>query len=518
MLRAMRLHSWIFLSLLLLSSTVFAASIMEGLRNLVLNLVQPIVGIVFGLLIFLGALLYALGQIMGAEMRARVTVWSTTMLTGALLAAVLYAVLIWLVDPNVIENVMQSYLPSGLHPITTYVSLSLLFSAFVVVIFYLVAAFLQHPPMDAIKQEELAAFFMSILIVLGWGFLYFTMGNATRSLLCAATTGLCAAAGNFQAGHVDIAYFALEVLFVRLRSVYVNLYLYDVLIGFLSTISFPIGSQLPGLNIISLNLNPFEGLVLLTEAHTVLVEAIGYTMMVIIAKEHLLIFARDAIPVVLLPIGIMLRAFPWFRTTGSSLIAICIVGFFVYPLTILLSNYLIFDAYQPPNFSYVPNVAGYTSADRSQQYFDDLIADKHAHANTVLEDVFQGGHAITLRARERTVCGPGIGGLLCGVGNFLHGVWEVVGGFFHTVGEVTLFMWSFGGNFISSILYSVFPVVGASGGLYNMLVFEVVTVSQFVILVIFTSVLEIIITITAYRNIASLIGGEIEIAGLTKLV
>jgi len=57
-----------------------------------------------------------------------------------------------------------------------------------------------------------------------------------------------------------------------------------------------------------------------------------------------------------------------------------------------------------------------------------------------------------------------------------------------------------------------------AGGLYNMLVFEVVTVSQFVILVIFTSVLEIIITITAYRNIASLIGGEIEIAGLTKLV
>ncbi|MBI2079853.1 hypothetical protein HYT84_03740 [Candidatus Micrarchaeota archaeon] len=59
---------------------------------------------------------------------------------------------------------------------------------------------------------------------------------------------------------------------------------------------------------------------------------------------------------------------------------------------------------------------------------------------------------------------------------------------------------------------------GPVGGMYYFIVEEVVMVSQFVILVLITSVFEIIITITMYRNISALIGGEIDIVGLSKLV
>jgi hypothetical protein len=72
------------------------------------------------------------------------------------------------------------------------------------------------------------------------------------------------------------------------------------------------------------------------------------------------------------------------------------------------------------------------------------------------------------------------------------------------------FFWSAGTN---PILPS-----STSAGLYHFIIREVEHISQFVVAVMVMTVVELLITLTIYRNIAMLIGGEAELAGITKLV
>jgi len=98
-------------------------------------------------------------------------------------------------------------------------------------------------------------------------------------------------------------------------------------------------------------------------------------------------------------------------------------------------------------------------------------------------------------------------------------VWSAFKSFVTTVTHISQFLFGFGGDFID-VLLGRNPIHYGStvSGLYNFVMEEVVTLSQFIVLVLVTSVIEIIITVTMYRNIALLIGGEVEIIGLTKIV
>ncbi|MBI2079855.1 hypothetical protein HYT84_03750 [Candidatus Micrarchaeota archaeon] len=224
-------------------------------------------------------------------------------------------------------------------PAVWYIGVSLLLGLAATALFYLGAYFFQHPPMNAAAKEELAAFLMSLAIIGLWFFIQASLGKFT--CLLATNNPGC------NSSFIDLSSGSLEILFLKLRSIYMSLYLFEVLLGFLSTVYVPLGTFNPLLSLLPVSLPPLVSLSLLSNAHTVLVEAIGMTMVAIIAKQHLLQFAQYGVPTVLLPLGLALRAFPWFRATGSSLIAICIVAYFVYPLSTLLSNYLIFDLFQP---------------------------------------------------------------------------------------------------------------------------------------------------------------------------
>ena len=72
--------------------------------------------------------------------------------------------------------------------------------------------------------------------------------------------------------------------------------------------------------------------------------------------------------------------------------------------------------------------------------------------------------------------------------------------------------------FQSFFLHGGWNPTGVASGLYKYIITELVNISQLVVLVVVSAVIEIIICVTMYRNIAELIGGEVEIAGLAKLV
>lgn len=480
---------------------------------------RSFIGVSVVILSLLAALSYVIGQVGGAELRARAIMFTNNSIVALLIMSIVYLFL-----PLIAETAINTTFGVINVKLAQLILISLSFGVAWVLLFYIPGVVLQHQPLQMAAKEELGALVMSILIVLSWAMVYQLFTDLTQAIV---TSSVNIPIANPRLTHIDLAQGALNIFFVKLRTMYTQLYLFEVLIGFLSTISFPIGSPLPGINIISFSFMPFDGLVLLVDAHTTVVEAIGFLIATLWAKEFLLLFSRDAIITILLPLGIVMRSFAWFRTTGSSLIALSVVLYFVYPLTLLFSNYLIFDLFNPSDFTFAPDqsvMSFYNKNSNAPQRTPGEIADelrmKQTQASNAFLEEFKSENDIVRKttADPTGECGTYVPRILCSG-------WRLLQLGFNLVKELAITVWHIGeimvrfvgGDLKSILLYGTNPT-GIAGGLYKFIIHELIQISQLIVLVIITSVVEIIISVTMYRNIAELIGGEVEIAGLAKLV
>ncbi|MDO8554275.1 MAG: hypothetical protein Q7S22_05685 [Candidatus Micrarchaeota archaeon] len=484
------------------------------------------------MMIMFAALVYVVGQLSGAETRARAVVWSHNLLLGALFAAIIAFVLSPILTTVALQGIEHpdSGIPSMFSLIYLPVLKSITLCMLITAATYMMAYFFQHPPLSAIAKEELAATIFSVIIVWFWLASNAYLPNLIVGILTAGSPNVGDAIAAHATSpeisvspHIYLASAALDILFEKMRATYSQLYLFEVLIGFLSTLSFPLGSPLPLVNLVTFSFMPYDGLVLLSNAHTVVVEAIGFVITAIMAKQIILGFARDIIPLIILPLGIVFRAFPMTRKTGSSLIAISFVVFYVYPLSVLFSNYLIFDVYKPADFNYVPKtISPLGNPDPAK--IQELVDIETEHKKDELTDEFA-SETLT-EFQVQAACGSGFWGLLCSGKKLISNFGGVLSAATDNIFTIGKFMWSMTSGFVGAMAEVIhhplsnnpfFPSASTSG-LYKFIIDEVVTVSQLIVLIIITSVLEIIFTITMYRNVAAIIGGELEIAGLTKLV
>jgi hypothetical protein len=388
---------------------------------------------------------------------------------------------------------------------------------------FMVAYALQHPPLVAVAREEFSALIFTVFIVMFWLLLDTTLSSISVGIMASSLPSELAFTAETLQGldvsHVNLALASLDIMDQKLRHQYMDLYLFEALIGFLSTVSFPLGSPVPAVNVISFSVAPFTGLVLLSNAHTTIVEAIGYMITLVWAKEFILLFSRDAVTILLLPLGVMLRVMPFFRKTGSSVIAMAFALYYIFPFAILLSNYLIFDIYQPTDFAYTPVSSSFFGTERSHDEWNTMIEEgSETHANQILdqftgEDVVEQAHTGTAQCAGNFVVR-----MLCSLKNVLVAAFSAVGSFFSAVATIWRFMVGMTGDFFYTGFNNPLLPASASAGLYYFIIREVATISPFIILIILTTVIEIVITVTMYRNISMLIGGEAEIVGLTKLV
>ncbi|MFH0884834.1 MAG: hypothetical protein V1861_03935 [Candidatus Micrarchaeota archaeon] len=397
----------------------------------------------------------------------------------------------------------------------------------IVGVMFMMAYALSNPQLVALAREELAALIFTAFILLFWigsdAFLNGVSNGLLVSTLPPSLQGFASSnnLGGMTSSHLNLAMATLSLIEQKLKAQYIDLYLFEALIGFLSTISFPLGSPVPAVNVISFSLAPFTGLTLLSNAHTVIVESIGYLVTVVWAKQFILIFTRDCIPLLLFPIGLVLRAIPFFRRTGSSVIAICFAMYFVMPFAIILSNYMIFDMFKTADFTYTPSAASYFGTDRTANETQEGVdrGRSGSETNAMLEQFMAPGVVEEASNNATDECsGNFIVKLLCSVKNIVSGAISVVGGFLKTVWNIWRFMVGMTGDFFFTGFNNPLMPASASAGLFHFIIQEVSTISPFIILIMLTTVIEIIITVTAYRSISLLIGGEAELVGLTKVV
>ncbi len=411
-------------------------------------------------------------------------------------------------------------------------------SLFISTLMYLVSYFFQSPQMTAIAKEEYAALLCGIIIIFFWfsadaffnglsaGLVSSSLPEAFQQFLsfrvCSSPSAVDCI-GGITNSHISLAIGSLDIMIQRLTSQYFDLFLFEALIGFLSTITFPIGSPMGPVAIISFSLTPFAGLNLLSQAHTVVVETISYLLTVIWAKRFILIFARDAVPLLLLPMGLVLRAVPFYRKTGSSVLALAFALYFVFPFSVILSNYLIFDIYQPVDFTYTPSTASFFGTERSA---DDWEGDLRAAqggpgtATETMQHEFDDPDVVseTYNDPSNNCQGNVIFRMFCSAKNIVSTGVNAISSFASAVSGIWRFMMGMSGDFVTLLTLNPALPTSSSAGLYYFIIREVNMISPFVILTILVTVIEITFTVTAYRSISLLIGGEAELIGLTKIV
>lgn len=129
------------------------------------------------------------------------------------------------------------------------------------------------------------------------------------------------------------------VMLSKLTTAYWSTMLNEIFLGFLSGlgISFPI--PLPGeMFRLDISTVPFGSLALLNDIHTLIVDFIGMLWAAFAAQKLLLNFVEQAAISVILPFGLLMRALPFTRRTGSTIIAVVFAAYFVFPLSILVNQ------------------------------------------------------------------------------------------------------------------------------------------------------------------------------------
>jgi hypothetical protein len=285
----------------------------------------------------------------------------------------------------------------------------------------------------------------------------------------------------------------------KLASLYAQLYVYELLFGFLSTLGFSI--PIPAFNpttllgmlisIPSLSFSPFSGLTPISNAHTVVVEAVGTALLGVLARQVILEFVSNY-SLIFFVLGAGLRAFTFTRKTGSSILALTAVAFFVYPLSVIFTNYMIFHAYEPTNFGVVPTAVGYCKDPGALK--------------TVAENFHEAEESSIYDGQPSTG-----GSIWYRFWQFLLGAADYIG---NSLKGMLNSLLAFNGKTIIGMLLT--PV--AFSTFFDFLIMEIQALVQFLVIVFVSFFIEIIITITMYRGIAAFMEGETEIFGISKLM
>jgi hypothetical protein len=382
---------------------------------------------------------------------------------------------------------LQGLTPDIMPP---FVYIALITAAGIITLYYLLGKFLDSPQINAFAREEFSQLVFSIGIVVLWFFIYQVATAVYSAAVC----------GSEECNQFQVAYYSLSIVQYKVFSSYLSYLSIETVVSVLSTIGFNLPLGFPILGVKWLSLSPLGGLGLLSNVIVTITESLGMLLGLAIGREQLLSLFEDMVPAVLLPVGLLLRSLPFTRTTGSSLIAFSFAAFFIFPASIALSHYLMFTVYHPTFTPPMPTYDGFCFDPNNPQDKEAAAVELQANIenaeNFMTEEMDPEYDSAWFKLSELASDSKST------LGDNLEAGWDHMSNSFSLAGLVPALLkpTTFG--------YIFFTLVTD----------RLQDVAQLAVLTTVTFVLEIIITVTGYRTIAGLLGGEMEILGLTKVV
>lgn len=374
------------------------------------------------------------------------------------------------------------------------VYLAMLIGGAIAVFYYMLSKALASPQIEAFAKEEFSQWFINLFIVVLWLAVYGALGASISAVAC----GGAPACDQFS-----MAFFALDTIYWQIFSAYTSFLSIEFLVGFFSSVGFslPLGSPL--LAIKWFGFSPLGGLGMLSNVVVNVVESVGMLLGLVVGREQLLSLFRDVVPKFLLPLGLLLRGLPFTRITGSSLIAISFAAFFIFPLSIILSHYMMFEVQATHTYiPIVPTPTGLCGLPEDAGEFADAAAyleDKNKEVGEYLAYSPESGVSYDSLRYKFT---------------------EFISSAAEGLGATTSNIFGFTGQWYTSL--NVVPALAKPTSFayffYYLVLNQLQVSARIAVMTAVSFVMEILITITGYRAIAAAIGGELEILGLTKVV
>jgi len=393
-------------------------------------------------------------------------------------------------------------------------------------------AFIRNERNEILRTVVIIASFFGvayILSMISYGIL--TMSNTP---LIGSITSNPSIVNSFNShwydAHIRLAFYSVKSIVTTLRGIYLNFFTFEFVIGFLSTISVPVTPSIPmGITIMSFSVMPFEGLTLIATAHTSIVDMITYLISFVYGKLYVLFFSWKAVPFLLMPLGILLRSIYITRKTGSTIIAISLVLYFILPLAVLFSDYLIYDVYKPRvyliSLPHLGAIEGSTMGPNNKlDVLSNVLKKKNAKANMENKKLVA---EINSKVEEQNNNWlenllkkiPVVGNLFISAGGAIKATFMGMISMGKSLWHTFVFMWQLmGDKSTARMMLDMTTPLFYGDVVYPYLINEVVEMSQYAALILFTTVLEIIISVSAYTNLSEFIGGESKILGLSKIV
>lgn len=227
---------------------------------------------------------------------------------------------------------------------------------------YLVSTGGGFPQLKGWAQKEFKELLFSALII----FLGFFLLHQVVLLACAAVIE--------HSGPLDIKnpiYFTQAKVFLKVMDLNIQeiasrgIRTSSILSGYSRysvTLGFPIPIASAAGVIISGSIQPLAGLSLIAGVISDITKTVIMTNFLISVMDSLLYFIQTTSFTIFFPLGIILRALPITRKLGSTIIALSITFYFIFPMTILFNQYiylnmflgdLSYDTENPESISYL---------------------------------------------------------------------------------------------------------------------------------------------------------------------
>ncbi|MEM2963297.1 MAG: hypothetical protein QXW70_01565 [Candidatus Anstonellales archaeon] len=362
---------------------------------------------------------------------------------------------------------------------------------------YMLSEFLAVPNIKSWAKMELYEVFITGVIVI---ITFFTLG-------------LFSMISQIIGGSADIYMrpsIFLDSMFWMLVSKYISLNLNEIVLGMVSTLHSTFFFPPHSIMRFSISFGPGVGVVPVAEGNILITDLVGGAIGLISLQKVLLLFFKDSMLSVFLPLGLFLRAFFITRRIGSSIIAFAFTAYFVFPLSVIVVEELYINTQMP----------------QIREYEFPLTIEPNPQAGNFMNTVVEEGREASRRIYQNhedersNESGGWCSGQPQNWGFFrriICGAWRLLS----AVVEVTEQLIDISMNYIRFTLRYVSSLASLwrSSVIFYYATVETMNEIGWSLSFVFVGVvIEIILTVTAYRSIAASIGGEVEIFGLSKLV
>ncbi len=389
-------------------------------------------------------------------------------------------------------------------------------SLFISIIMYLVGSILSDPKLVSMGKDNLYQVIMTLLLI-GAFVALFTGLSAFADTLAATTNPTGAGA------HVNFVQLAQAYTTYDLENVmdtYRTLMFHDMMIGVLAYTSFSVPLHLSaGAGIFEFGFLPFGGLAPIAADLAHITNLLTLVLIMVVARSEIMKFTLSVVPVFFI-LGLMFRSFLFTKRTGTSLIVFCTALYFVFPLSVILTHYMVYHLYKPLLFSAslgaysAPTLYSFSNNPSGVKDFAKQYLSYEQQYTKDFNDAATSGTSSEGGKGYGSYFGSLIVNIVDFIGYALSFAWAaVVSGLafmFNAFSRYHLFS--------SWILSTGATGVGFFASYYNFILGEIQSAMQLPAVLFLSFVLEIVLTVSSYRSIAIMIDSELELFGITKYI